>query len=193
MSVTEVLRSLWANPVGLLVCRWNWKSALLSSLFRGLIFFFTNLSAGLHAAMGALVAEWCYRAVTAGFYGAITQSLSEAEPPWAAAVAGLIILPLISHAVELTVHLLRHTPKLTSSLMGSVCFTVLSTLFHLYAMRRGAFVVQRGGSSLGEDMRRVPRLLLAFLAAGPVALFRLLLNSSRFSPPPSRNERFTGL
>lgn len=192
MSVTDVLRSLWADPMGLLVRRWNWKSAFLSSLSRGLIFFFTNLPAGLHAATGALVAEWCYRALTSGFYGAITQSLSEAEPAWAAVVAALIILPLSSHAVELTVHLLRHTPKLAFSLIGSACFTVLSTLFHLYAMRRGVLVVRAGGSSLAEDMRRMPRLVLAFIAAGPAALFRLLLSSSRVSPP-NRNERVTGL
>ena len=190
MSVTQVLRSLWTDPMQLLVRRWNWKSAFLSSLCRGLIFFLINLSAGLHAAIGALIAEWCYRALTSGFYGAITQSLSEAEPAWAATAAGLVILPLISHTVELSVHFLRHTPKLAVSLIGSACFTVLSTLFHLYAMRRGALIVRAGSSSLADDMRLMPRLLLAFVGAGPIALFRGLRS---FLASQSRSERFTGL
>lgn len=176
----------------LLLCRWNWKSAFLSSVCRGLIFFFTNLSAGLHAAMGALVTEWCYRALTSGFYGAITESLSEAEPAWAATAAGLVILPLGSHAVELSVHLLRHTPKLARSLIGSVCFTVLSTLFHLYVMRRGALVVRAGSSSLAEDMRRMPRLLLGFIGTAASALFHGALALGRLLLSWRRNERFTG-
>lgn len=192
MTVTQVLRSRWADPVRLLIGRWNWKSALLSSLFRGLIFFFTNLTAGLHAATGALMAEFCYRALTSGFYGTITQSLSDAQPLWAATLAAAILLPLASHALELAVHLLRHTPKLTLSLTTSVCFTVLSTLFHLYAMRRGALVVRAGASSLAEDMSRMPQLVLGFVAAGPLALFRSL-RAAQLLATQNRNQTFTRL
>ena len=42
---------------------WNWKSALYSSVLRGLIFFFANLTAGLHAAEGAMLAEFVFRAL----------------------------------------------------------------------------------------------------------------------------------
>jgi hypothetical protein len=119
MSVAETLGGLWADPFGRLVARWNWKSALMSSLIRGLIFFFTNLTAGLHAASGAFVAECCYRVLTSGFYGTITQSLSDAEPAWAGTLAALLLLPLGSHTLELALHLLRHTPKLGASLSGS--------------------------------------------------------------------------
>lgn len=107
--------------------------------------------------------------------------LSDAEPPWAATLAALILLPLVSHTFELAVHLLRHTPKLAVSLMTSVLFTALSTLFHLYAMRHGVLVVRAGASSLAEDMHRMPRIVLGFIAAGPVALFRGL-RSARFWP-----------
>lgn len=160
--------------------------------FSGLIFFFTNLTAGLHAATGALIAEFCYRALTSGFYGTLTQSLSDAEPPWAATLAAAILLPLVSHSLELAVHVLRHTPKLAVSLITSVCFTVLSTLFHLYAMRRGALVVRAGASSLAEDMSRMPRLIAAFVAAGPLALVRSL-RSTPFLTAQNRNQTFTRL
>jgi hypothetical protein len=37
-SAAGALRRIAADPVGLLVRRWNWKSAMLSSLWRGLVF-----------------------------------------------------------------------------------------------------------------------------------------------------------
>ena len=177
----------------LLIRRWNWKSALLSSLFRALIFFFTNLTAGLHAAIGALFAELCYRGLTSGFYGSLTQSLSKANPAWAGTLTALVLLPLSSHALELMVHFLRHTPKLAASLIASICFTTVSTLFHLYAMRRGALVVQAGACSLAEDLRRMPRLVLAFIVAGPVFVLRGLAKLPQLAASRNRNAAFTRL
>lgn len=165
---------MWANRSRLCIALWNWKSALLSSLFRGMIFFFANMTAGLHAATGALIAEFCYRALTSGFYGGLTQSLAEVRPAWMGSAAALVVLPVCSHSLELAIHLIRHTPKLSSSLIASVCFTALSTLFHLYAMRRGALTVQPGASSLAQDMIRMPRLIIAFISEGPLLLFRYL-------------------
>jgi hypothetical protein len=45
-SVGAVLIRLMRHPVEHLIRRWNWKSALLSSLLRAAIFFCTNLVAG---------------------------------------------------------------------------------------------------------------------------------------------------
>ncbi len=172
MTVTDALGELVANPYRTLVVRWNWKSALFSSIIRALIFLFANLTAGWRAASGAMLAEFAYRAVTAGFYGAITQALRQAEPEWAACVAALVLLPLVSHSIELTVHLLRGTPKILASLIASVVFTALSTLFNLYAMRRGALVVGAGSDSVAGDLKRVPRLIAGFLAEGPLTVYR---------------------
>jgi hypothetical protein len=183
MTVSGVIRSLCADPMELLIRRWNWKSALLSPLFRGLIFFCANLTAGLRAAEGALVTELCYRALTAGFYGALTQSFSTAEPAWAATLVALALLPLGSHSLEFAVHVLRHTPNLAVSFTSSICFTALSTLFHLYAMRRGALLVRSGATSLVEDMSRMPRLLVGFIVAGPLTLVASL---AKTLPPQPR-------
>lgn len=84
------------------------------------------------------------------------------------------VLPLISHSIELTIHLLRGTPKVLTSMIASLCFTAVSTLFNLYAMRRGALVVGRGSDTVASDLRRIPGLICGFLAAGPVTLWRLL-------------------
>ncbi len=118
-----------------------------------------------------MAAEFVYRALTAGFYGAVTQALGRAEPEWAAALAAMILLPLVSHSFELTLHLLRGTPKILTSVIASVCFTALSTLFNLYAMRRGALVVGDEGGTVAADLRRMPKLIVGFVTSGPLALW----------------------
>jgi hypothetical protein len=173
-TVSNVLKELWINPVELLIRQWNWKSALFGSMIRAIIFLFTNLTAGWHAAAGAMFAEFLFRALTSGFYGSLVQAFRRVEPVWIAGVSVLILLPLISHSLELAVHLVRGTPKLLSSLVASIVFTEISTLFNLYAMRRGAFVVGAEASPMSSDMRQVPRLIAGFIAAGPLAIVRCL-------------------
>ena len=172
MTVTRALGELVRHPAESLLAKWNWKSSLFSSSLRALVFLFANLGAGWHAATGAMLAEFLYRGVSAGFYGAITQALSGAEPPWAAGLVAMVALPLTSHSIELAVHVLRGTPKIITSVIASVCFTAVSTLFNLYAMRRGALVVGKGSDTVAGDLRRVPRLIGGFVAAGPVTLVR---------------------
>ncbi len=173
MTLHEALLSLIDRPANL-VRRWNWKSAFFSSVVRGLIFLLANLAAGWRAAVGAMLAEWLYRAFTSGFYGAVTQTLGETEPEWHGAVAAMILLPLSSHSLEFLVHWLRHTPNLKTSIISSMSFTVVSTLFNLYAMRRGTMVVGRNGASLGQDLRAMPRVVAGFVAIVPLWVLKSL-------------------
>jgi hypothetical protein len=166
-SVSGVLRDILSDPWQTLFRRWNWKSAVFSSSTRALIFFFANLSAGLQAASGAMMAEFVYRAVFAGFYGSLTQAFRRAEPAWKANLAAMVLLPAISHGLELLVHAVRGTPNLKTSLLSSMAFTALSTLYNLYAMRRGALVVGEDAGTVLEDLRRTPALIAGFVAAGP--------------------------
>ena len=57
-------------------------------------------------------------------------------------------------------------------MISSVIFTVLSTLFHLYAMRRGVLIVGSEGRSFAADFRAMPRIVARFVAAAPIALWR---------------------
>jgi hypothetical protein len=81
-TVAEALLRVVRDPVGRLIRKWNWKSALTSSLFRAPIFFFVNLTAGPQAAAGAFLTELILRSVTSGFYGSLTEAIGEAEPAW---------------------------------------------------------------------------------------------------------------
>ena len=162
------------EPGRYLVRRWNWKSALTSSLTRGFIFLLANLTAGWRAAVGAMTAEWIFRAVTSGFYGSITQTLGEVEPAWQGSLTAMVLLPVVSHSIEFGVHYLRGTARLRTSIISSVVFTIFSTLFNVYAMRRGTMVVGEGTQSLAADMKSLPRMIGGFLAAGPRQVVRAL-------------------
>jgi hypothetical protein len=173
-TVGAVFEGLLRHPVRNLIHRWNWKSAVLSSLFRAAIFFFANLVAGWHAAVGALLAELALRAATSGFYGAITEAFSEARPVWAAMMAAMVVLPFANHSLEFLVHWWRGTPKLGVSITASAVFTAISTSFNVYAMRHGVLTVGRNSQSLPEDLGSILPLLGRFLLAGPRAIFRYL-------------------
>jgi len=77
------LVQLITRPADLLVRRWNWKSAASSSLIRAMIFFFADVTAGWRAALGAVVAEYCYRALTSGFYALFARiGRATKNTPW---------------------------------------------------------------------------------------------------------------
>lgn len=121
-----------------------------------------------------MLAEWVFRAATSGFYGAITQTLGEVEPEWQGMAGAMVLLPLVSHSLEFLLHWLRHTPHLAASLLSSMIFTMFSTLFNLYMMRRGTMLVGRGAPSLRADLRAMPRMIGGFLAALPLWTWRTL-------------------
>lgn len=145
---------------------WNWKSAFFSSICRAAVFFFANLSHGLAAAQGAMVAEFAYRAVTAGFYGALTQACRKSAPRGRPVILLILGLPLGQHALEFVIHWMRHTPALKTSIISSIGFTVISTLFNLHAMRTGVLVAGSEGRPLVEDLRAIPGTIISFLASG---------------------------
>lgn len=162
LRIGRALALLARHPWRHLVSRWNYKSAVMSACFRATLFFATNLPAGLAAALGAMSAEFSFRFVTAGFYGALTQVFRRVHPPRAGTVTAMIVLPLVGHSVELALHWFRGTPRLQESILMSVGFTCLSTAFNLFAMRRGALIVGAGSRSLADDLARMPALLAAF-------------------------------
>lgn len=146
---------------------WNWKAALTSSIVRGAVFFAVNLTAGVDAARAALITELALRALTSGFYGAITARFRRMEPQWAATVTVSTLLPLLSHAVEWWVHWLRHTEALAASIAASACLTVVSTAFNLHIMRQGVLIVGTGSQPLRQDLRALPRLVATFVGLKP--------------------------
>lgn len=162
-DVSAVVRDLAAHPVQHLVLRWNWKTALLSTVLRGAIFFTANLPEGLVAAAAAFGRDAVFRVPLGGLYGAIGQAFSRAQPAWASYVVVMVMLPAIAHVAEFLVHWLGGTPRLGTAITASVIFSAFSALFNLFLMRRGALLVGGAGEGFGSDLRRMPRLIGEFL------------------------------
>jgi hypothetical protein len=165
-TIGGVVQWMLRHPWDALVRRWNYKSAILSASVRASLFFGANSTAGIDAAVAAMTTEFCFRICTAGFYGAVTQAFRGVEPAHKGTIAAMIVLPLLAHSLELSVHWWRGTPALGLSMVVSIAFTALSTSFNLFAMRHGVFVVGVGRRSLGSDLVSLPRLVAQFVRAG---------------------------
>ncbi len=168
-TVGAALLSLLRHPIKNLLRRWNWKSAVLSALTRGALFFFANLGAGVSAAAGAMGIEAAFYIAVAGFYGAAIERFRRTRPAWLATLTIMVLMPTINHTMEFLLHWASGTKKLAASIVASICFSMLSAVFNLFAMRRGAFIVGAERQSLLEDFRQLPRIVFEFLAFLPRA------------------------
>ncbi len=174
MTVFDVLRTIVRHPIRELIGRWNWKAALLSAAMRGAIFFFANLGVSREAAVDALLVDLSFRLPLVGVVAALTQAFRRAEPAWAATMTAAVLVPAFAHSIEFVVHWSAGTAALGASIAASIAFSVLSTLFNLFAMRRGVLVVGEDTGSLVQDLRRMPSIVVQFVTAGPVAAARML-------------------
>lgn len=172
--VSDAWMNIVRHPYEYLVRRWNWKSAVLSAMLRGAIFFSTNLGAGRDAAVRAMLTEFAYRGLLSGVIGSFTEALRSCQPYWAAALTASVMLPAFSHVIEFTVHSLRGTPRMITSVSVSIGFSIVTVLFNLYAMRHGVLVVDGEHKTLLEDLVAMPRIIAGFVAAAPLGLWRLL-------------------
>ncbi|MBO0722721.1 MAG: hypothetical protein J2P41_17995 [Blastocatellia bacterium] len=162
------------HPFDNLVRHWNWKAAVMSALFRGILFFVTTAGAGLKAALSAMTIESAFYISTAGFYGAITQAFRRAHPAWAAMLTVMFLQPIINHSLEFTLHWIGGTEKLARSIVASICFSILSAVFNLFAMKRGALIVGEERQSLFADLRRMPSIIFDFIIVIPRWLVKLI-------------------
>ncbi len=168
-TVQQVIDGMWADPYGRVFSRWNWKSALFGAMIRGTIFFLVNRNTG--RGVSAMLAEFCFFICVAGFFGAVTQNFRNAKPGWLARLTVIALVIATTHSIEFVLHhWIVHTPRAVASSIASTCFTMLSTTFSFFVMRRGAMVVGAEGDSFANDMKRMPLLVFRFVAAP----FRLL-------------------
>lgn len=177
-TVGEAMFSLVRHPIETLLRQWNWKSAVLSALTRGALFFFANIAAGLSAAVGAMAIESAFYIAVAGFYGAATERVRRARPAWLAMLVMMVLMPTINHSLEFGLHWMSGTKKLTASIIASICLSMLSACFNLFAMQRGAFIVGAERQSLLEDFRQLPRITFDFLTFVPRAVWQQVTRSS---------------
>lgn len=148
-----------------LAASFNWKTAAISAMLRGLMFFFTNLRSGHNLALRATLVEACFAICASGVIGAITQRIRNARPAWLRGLAIWFLLPLTLLTVQFFVHSAFGTPQLKASMIGSFCFAAVGTGFNWFAMRRGALIVASGADrrSFFADLRAIPALVGEFV------------------------------
>lgn len=160
------LAALICRPQRILLL-WNWKAAWLSILLRGPIFLAVTAHRGLKVTLAAVATECFFCAVTAGFYGALIQSLRNAKPLWLTIVFLTVLVPSVFQVLEAYLHWVRGTPHLRIAEGVSIVVSAVSSLFNWYAMQRGTLLVGGEGRSFRSDLRQLPGLLLSFFVGLP--------------------------
>ncbi|MFN3330646.1 MAG: hypothetical protein ACK419_06960, partial [Pyrinomonadaceae bacterium] len=181
VKAEEVLRYLARNP-SQLIRNWNYKGAVLSGLLRAPIFLVTYLigKESLKVALGAALVQFVFRFFYAGISGAVIQHFRHVEPAWHALVAILLIIPFFSHLLEFLfqsafAYMTATTQHTDEAIIRSICVTIISALFTLFAMRRGVMIVREPESKpLKKDVSKLPILIFQFCAFIPNEIASML-------------------
>jgi len=171
LTVGQAAAAVLANPWKTFVVDWNWKAALLSALFRGILFLAVALPRG-PGAMRLVWIELTFRIVVGGFWGSLLQAFREARPAWLSALLAAVMLPAAAHMLEYLAFQAGHATHIGAGMVVSIAVSVGSLLLNWFLMRKGVLITGDGSGSLGADLRRLPRLLAAFFLAPTVALCR---------------------
>ena len=155
------------HPISVLLWRWNWKSALLSALFRAPIFFAASVGHGALLALEGAGVEALFNSVGAGLYGAFLQKLRHSKPAWLAWLVGACFVPILIQLCENAFHYAVGTSRLHRSIVISICLSALSATFNLFAMRRGTLLSGAGSETLMNDLGNMPRLIHDFILIVP--------------------------
>jgi hypothetical protein len=178
-SVGRALSQLFQHPVSQLIANWNWKSALFSILNRGLIFLTATFTRGAVEMSVAVGVEVVFAAIAAGIYSAFIQALRFAKPRWLANLTVGVALPVAMLALDYEAHRYTGMHRMQASMIFLGCWSSLASLFNLFIMRRGVWLVGQQGEPLWRDLVRVPVLIGNFVAAGPLWLWRRIIHSEQ--------------
>lgn len=163
-TVWEVFKYIFSHPVEIIFWRWNWKAAVLSGIMRGSIYFFTHISLGLRAALGAMSVEFLFRVLNSGASASVSQSFRKATPTWLATCCIMLLMPMYSHVIEYSIHTLNGDQNKNKSILVSITFSALSAVFNLFAMRRGTLLVNdEEQKTFWQDLKRLPVLAIQFV------------------------------
>src|SRR5262245_20191720 len=92
-TAAAVLSDLVRHPIRHFVLKWNWKSAVLSSICRATMFLLVNLPAGVGAGVRAMTTEVLFRVLASGALGSATQAFRAATPTAMTTLTALFTIP----------------------------------------------------------------------------------------------------
>jgi hypothetical protein len=116
-----------------------------------------------------VLVEMAYVALTSGLYAGLQQKALGVRSRLLGNAVIVIGVPWLAQTFDWLAHRAAGAPAPARATVAVLCYGTVSALFHLYVMRRGAFLTGRAGRPLGNDFRRVPRLIGGFVLA-PVVM-----------------------
>ena len=173
-SVGKALFQVLSSPFYYFIRRWTWKSALFGAFNRGTIFLIATMKRGRVEMSVAVLVEILFTCATAGIYAAFTQALRFAEPEWLGACVVALVIPGALYGADYFAHVWTGMHNVRPAVGFATGLSVVSTLFNLFIMRRGAMVVGEGSQPLWRDLIRIPGLIVQFVIAGPRWLWRTI-------------------
>jgi|SRR5438034_5156326 len=169
--LVDIFRYVVRHPLDSMIYRWNWKAAALSAILRASIYLGTYilLKRGMAEAIGVTLSLSVFRFLFGGVNGAIIQAFRRVHPAWHALLTVPIVLAAFSHVIEfvvLTIYdAILGTHGKTKAILASVVVSIISAIFNLFAMRRGALIVRdESRQSFGRDLIRMPWLIFEFIS-----------------------------
>jgi len=181
LTVGNALEQLLRHPGRQLSANWNWKSALFSALNRGTIFLVATLKRGTVEMSVAVGVEIVFASMAAGIYSAFIQALRFARPRWLANPIVGAGLPGILPVLDYLVHRYTGMQHLRASMIFLGFWSSLASLFNLFIMRHGVWLIGSQSEPLWRDLLRMPILIASFVAVGPRWLWKQVAGTQRSS------------
>jgi hypothetical protein len=151
---------------------WNWKCALMSATARSLVYLAALARSGPHGRLAIILVEIGYVTLTAGIYAGLQQRALALRSRLLGNLIVVLGVPALAQFVDWLTHRAVGAPIPMRATVAVSIFAAISALFHLFVMRRGVFLTGQG-RTLGDDFRRIPRLIAGFVAAPAVFLMSL--------------------
>jgi hypothetical protein len=167
--LSEITAYLLKHPWRGMILRWNWKAATLSALLRASIYLTAYFKHGMAEAIGVTLVLSIFRFLFGGVNGAIIQSYRRVQPAWHAVLTVPLLLAALSHLIEFVVltgyDQVFGTVGKKNAILISVVVSIISAIFNLFAMRRGALIVRdESMQSFWRDLIRMPWLIFEFIS-----------------------------
>lgn len=146
---------------------------MLSAAARSVVYLVALARSGSHGRLSIVAVEVAYVTLTAGIYAGIQQQALRLR---SRLVGNLVVaggVPTLAQAIDWLTHRAAGAAVPFRATVAVSIFAGVSALFHLFLMRRGVFLTGYG-RSLGDDFRRMPRLVVGFVIA-PYALMSSLV------------------
>jgi hypothetical protein len=139
------------------------------------------MHSGLRGKLAVVLVEMAYVTLTAGLYAGWQQKALGFRSRLLGNLTVAAAVPGLSQLLDWMAHRALDAAAPARATLAVCIFAGISALFHLYVMRRGAFLTGHAGRSLLDDFRHMPRLIAGFVSAPPRYLATLILRLAHAS------------